>query len=160
MTANRDIASLDLGSLFGELSKMAEGNRRTKAGDKRQQRARDKKPKVDIHAVVKPRNPFRVKENWIDRELVLLLTHITCRCCGQEYATPNSQLLVKRTNTVVGTHYLPPVTHQQYHDIPHTTEHLYQEVEACQLCHELGDTLYHEHHGPFQLSLPLEKQNA
>jgi len=151
MTANRDIVNLDINKLFGELSKIAEGNRKAKAGNKKV------KGKIDIHKKVEPRKPLVLRTLWKNEAVILIVTRLTCACCGTEYLVPNPELLVRRTSKAVGTHCVVIKPEEDYRDLPRLIEHWERAIPSCQLCHTIEEAVFEMGNSPCQLSLLEEK---
>ena len=129
---NSDIATADLATLFSGLTSLAENNRRSAAGRKAKQPKR-KPPSLD-------KRPLVFRTRWENQAVVMHTTISDCRCCGHQFTTP-SPLLLRRTNTAVGTHMKEMHPGEHYPSLPHETITRYTTVEACHLCFPLCHAL-------------------
>jgi len=131
---NTDISTLPLSSLFSGLSSLAENNRKSAAGRKGKGKKKalppDKRPQV-----------FRTK--WTHQAVIMHTVISDCACCGHQFTTPEGGLLLRRTNSTVGTHLKEMQPGETYPDLPHETITRYTQVQACHLCFPLVQCVEH-----------------
>lgn len=79
----------------------------------------------------------RLDLKWIDEAIVLLAAVQYCRNCGNELESVNPHLMVKRTNSDLGTHYIKTSIVEiceRASKLPRKLEYTHSEVARCPHC--------------------------